>query len=53
MLTPKEVVDATKKEKKLHNELKEAKDAIWTLKESTKAANDSEYAMTRKLAYKK
>ena len=53
MLTPRDFVDATKKEKKLQNELKEAKDAIRTLKESTKAANDCEYAMTRKLAYEK
>ena len=52
--------DALRKEKKLQDdlkeakgELKEAKGAIKTLKESTKAANDSEYYMTRKLAYEK
>ena len=53
MLTPKVCVDANKKEKKLQKHLKEAEDAIKMLKESTKAANDSEYTMTRKLAYEK
>ena len=45
------LIDANKKEKALQDDLKEAKDTIWILKESTKAANDSEYAMTQKLAY--
>ena len=53
LLIPKVFVDANKKEKKLQKHLKEAEDAIKMLKESTKAANDSEYAMTRKLAYEK
>ena len=53
LLTPKVFADANKKEKKLQKHLKEAEDAIKTLKESTKATNDSEYAMTRKLAYEK
>ena len=47
------LIDANKKEKALRDDLKEAKDTIRILKESTKAANDSEYAMTRKLAYEK
>ena len=60
MLTHRCFADAAKKEKKLQDDLKEAKEdlkeakgAIKTLKESTKAANDSEYYMTRKLAYEK
>ena len=48
-----EFVGADKKEKELQDDLKEARDAIKILKESTKAANVSEYAMTWKLAYKK
>ena len=53
LLTSEVFADANKKEKKLQKHLKEVEDAIKTLKESTKAANDSEYAMTRKLAYEK
>ena len=49
----REFVGTDKKEKELQDDLKEARDAIKILKESTKAANDSEYAMTWKLAYEK
>ena len=49
----RKLINANKKEKELQDDLKEARDAIRILKESTKAANDSEYAMTQKLAYEK
>ncbi|XP_039820092.1 uncharacterized protein LOC120682321 isoform X1 [Panicum virgatum] len=44
---------ANKKEKKLQDDLKEAEKTVEALKESTKAAHDSEYVMTRKLLYEK
>jgi len=46
-------VGANKKEKKLQDDQKEAEKTVEALKESTKAAHDSEYAMTRKLSYEK
>lgn len=47
------VPDAARNEKLLQEELKDTKGAIKVLKESTKAVAESEYYLSRKLAYEK